>query len=191
MQAPKVYTTEERTQAGIALYYDVEEGTFKFAREIAAGQADVELRLAIYWALNNKYVDMTDQLAAAALLFTKPIDVMIDDLKIKCRAHFAKGLMGTMSGEEIENLARMMFSTVSREPEEPYFLKHKRMQLELKTKQTQTRNAFNAQHKPAPEGTVKELAAKYGKSLSEIRRLKAAGELHTLDTDARKNEELP
>lgn len=44
------------------------------------------------------------------------------------------------------------------------------------------RDAFNAQHAPAPEGTVKELAARYGKSLSEIRRLKAAGELHTLTT---------
>lgn len=42
------------------------------------------------------------------------------------------------------------------------------------------RDAFNSQHKPAPEGTVKELAAKYGKSIGEIRRLKNAGELHTL-----------
>lgn len=35
-------------------------------------------------------------------------------------------------------------------------------------------------NKPAPEGTVRELAAKYGKSISEIRKLKAAGRLHEL-----------
>lgn len=42
------------------------------------------------------------------------------------------------------------------------------------------RQAFNSQHAPAPEGTVKEIAAKYGVSLGEVRRLKAAGQLHTL-----------
>lgn len=42
------------------------------------------------------------------------------------------------------------------------------------------RDSFNSQHAKAPEGSVKELAAKYGKSIGEIRRLKAAGELHTL-----------
>lgn len=35
-------------------------------------------------------------------------------------------------------------------------------------------------HAPAVEGTVSELAAKYNKSKSEIRRLKAEGLLHTL-----------
>src|SRR5690606_10545041 len=35
-------------------------------------------------------------------------------------------------------------------------------------------------NKPHDMGTVSELAAKFGKSKSEIRRLKAAGQLHTL-----------
>lgn len=39
---------------------------------------------------------------------------------------------------------------------------------------------FKSMHKPAPEGTVKELAAKYGVSLSEIRRRKQEGTLHEL-----------
>jgi len=43
-----------------------------------------------------------------------------------------------------------------------------------------TREAFKAQHAVAPEGTVAELAAKHGISKSEVRRLKAAGLLHTL-----------
>ena len=49
-------------------------------------------------------------------------------------------------------------------------------------KEKEKRDSFNSQHQPAPEGTVKELAAKYGKSIGEIRKLKAAGELHTLVT---------
>lgn len=43
-----------------------------------------------------------------------------------------------------------------------------------------TREAFVSQHAAAPEGTIAELAAKHGKSKAEIRRLKAAGLLHTL-----------
>lgn len=42
-------------------------------------------------------------------------------------------------------------------------------------------DTFKSQHKPAPEGTVKELAEKYQKSIGEIRRLKNAGLLHTLN----------
>lgn len=53
---------------------------------------------------------------------------------------------------------------------------------EEERKEKQKRDSFNSQHKPAPEGTVKELATKYGKSIGEIRKLKAAGELHTLVT---------
>lgn len=42
---------------------------------------------------------------------------------------------------------------------------------------------YSALHRPAVEGTVAELCAKYGKSKSEIRRLKAANLLHTLDAN--------
>lgn len=45
---------------------------------------------------------------------------------------------------------------------------------------TQAKTDFKAMSKPAPEGTVKELAAKYGVSLSEIRRRKQEGTLHEL-----------
>lgn len=44
----------------------------------------------------------------------------------------------------------------------------------------ETSKKFCFANKPAPEGTVRELAAKYGKSISEIRKLKAAGRLHEL-----------
>lgn len=58
---------------------------------------------------------------------------------------------------------------------------HRRMHAEREATEKAKRDSFNSQHKPAPEGTVKELAAKYGKSLGEIRRLKAEGLLHTLE----------
>jgi hypothetical protein len=43
-----------------------------------------------------------------------------------------------------------------------------------------TRNAFNAMHKPDPQGTVKEISEKYGVSLGEVRRLKREGKLGEL-----------
>lgn len=47
-------------------------------------------------------------------------------------------------------------------------------------RRAQVASNFRSMNTPAPEGTVAELAERYGKSKSEIRRLKAAGELHTL-----------
>ncbi|WWV94314.1 hypothetical protein KEN51_CDS0024 [Pseudomonas phage vB_Pae10145-KEN51] len=55
---------------------------------------------------------------------------------------------------------------------------------ELKTLQHQRYNIakqnFRDMNKPVPEGTVKELAKMYGKSISEIRRMKAEGRLGEL-----------
>lgn len=45
---------------------------------------------------------------------------------------------------------------------------------------TKAKASFKDMNKPAPEGTVKELAARYGVSLSEIRRRKQEGTLHEL-----------
>lgn len=43
-----------------------------------------------------------------------------------------------------------------------------------------TRQNFNSMHKPAPEGTVDELAKKYGVSKSHVRNLKRENRLHEL-----------
>ena len=43
---------------------------------------------------------------------------------------------------------------------------------------------IRAMNRPAPEGTVAELSAKYGKSLSEIRKLKRDGKLHELESSS-------
>lgn len=45
---------------------------------------------------------------------------------------------------------------------------------------SQEAKAFKQMNAVAPEGTVKELASKYGKSITEIRKLKKEGMLHTL-----------
>ncbi|WWV93477.1 hypothetical protein KEN49_CDS0023 [Pseudomonas phage vB_Pae3705-KEN49] len=64
------------------------------------------------------------------------------------------------------------------------FLGNALVRSELKTLQAQrydiAKQNFRDMGKPAPEGTVKELAAKYGKSISEIRRMKAEGRLGEL-----------
>lgn len=50
-----------------------------------------------------------------------------------------------------------------------------------KPPQSEEVKAFKAMSQPAPEGTVSELAERYGKSKSEIRKLKRDGQLHTLE----------
>lgn len=59
-----------------------------------------------------------------------------------------------------------------------------RMRREHEAKVAKVSAAFKDMNKPAPEGTVKELAAKYGKSISEIRRMKAEGRLSELEAQA-------
>lgn len=45
----------------------------------------------------------------------------------------------------------------------------------------QTLQELKVSHMPSAQGTVRELAAKYNKSIGEIRKLKADGLLHTLE----------
>jgi hypothetical protein len=44
----------------------------------------------------------------------------------------------------------------------------------------QAKERFRAMSKPAPEGTVRELAEKYGVSIGQVRKLKAENRLHEL-----------
>ena len=44
----------------------------------------------------------------------------------------------------------------------------------------QAKERFRAMSKPAPEGTVRELAEKYGLSIGQVRKLKAENRLHEL-----------
>lgn len=71
------------------------------------------------------------------------------------------------------NIMQDVFSEAARQEE-------RRMRAEHEAQTAKVNAAFKNMNKPAPEGTVKELAAKYGKSLSEIRRLKAENRLHEL-----------
>jgi len=51
----------------------------------------------------------------------------------------------------------------------------------LKSVESEEAKVFKAMNHPAPEGTVAELSERYGKSKSEIRKLKRDGQLHTLE----------
>jgi hypothetical protein len=173
------YSVEERTRVGVALYFDIHEGRNQFAREVAAGHGDAEIRMAIYWSLNEeKYPDLNNP-EDIALLNAPGITLSLDDLKTRARTALVGKLFETMSIAEIAKMAEA-FIYEGDISNEPMFKRRDRMQREVKKREAEVRANFNSQHKPAPEGTVKELAAKYNKSLSEIRRLKAAGELHTL-----------
>lgn len=50
-----------------------------------------------------------------------------------------------------------------------------------KSVESEEAKAFKAMSQSAPEGTVAELSERYGKSKSEIRKLKRDGQLHTLE----------
>lgn len=179
MSMERDYSVEERTRVGVALYFDIHEGRNQFAREVAAGHGDAEIRMAIYWSLNEeKYPDLNNP-EDIALLNAPGITLSLDDLKTRARTALVGKLFETMSIAEIAKMAES-FLHEGDIANEPLFKRRDRMQREVKQREAQVRANFNSQHKPAPEGTVKELAAKFGKSLSEIRRLKAAGELHTL-----------
>lgn len=177
----KVWTIEERTRVGLALYADTANKHFKFAREVSVGEGDAELRMAIYYAINDdNFIDDSDPVKAIELLNAEYINVSLMDIKRQARQHIVAMSKQQMGGHLVDSmLLGMLMRGV--EPEEPLFMQRDRLQQQAKAQSANARAAFNAQHKPAPEGTVKELAAKYGKSLSEIRRLKAAGELHTLE----------
>ncbi|WP_338923991.1 hypothetical protein V0M98_37895 (plasmid) [Pseudomonas silesiensis] len=179
MDTEQSYTVEQRTKIGVALYYDIEEGRNQFARETAVGHGDTEIRMAIYWALHDEKFADPDNPEDLELLFAPGITQTLNDLKARARASLVMNALETMSIAQIAGLTAEFFreGDISNELA---FKRRDRLQQEAKQREAQTRSAFNAQHKPAPEGTVKELAQKYNKSLSEIRRLKAAGELHTL-----------
>jgi primosomal protein N' len=177
-------TTEHRTRIGYTLYLDSYKKEFQFARELLTNEADMEIRMALFWAINERYVDMNN-LKDAEFVFGPVADSLLKEVKEWAQEHMletARKLMPFIDEETIRLMAAML------RQEKPVALQWRDVRAEQRKEQErakrgaeQQRAAFNSQHQPAPEGTVKELAAKYGKSLSEIRRLKAEGLLHTLN----------
>lgn len=177
---------KQRTDAGFVMFMDIFEGRFYFADMIVQGVTDADIRLAIYYALNGRHINphnTMDALLAFGAEITKPLEL----IKAKAALH-VKGLSekdhAHIDFESLKPVAIAMKkivdipATVQRQ-----FGRrdnHREM-LHRENATLATRQQFNSQHQPAPEGTVKELAAKYGKSIGEIRKLKAEGLLHTLN----------
>lgn len=80
--------------------------------------------------------------------------------------------------EQLKNHVKIAFQNAINQEEKRWINESKR---EEKEKSVKVMNSFKSMSKPAPEGTVAELAARYNKSLSEIRKLKRDGLLHTLN----------
>ncbi len=178
------YTVEQRTRIGFMLYNDAYEKKFKYARDLLTGLVDLEVRMAIFNAVEGRLVDL-NSLEDAASVFGDTATELLNEAKDWAQEAVTKQaefLMPFIDQETMEQITALM-----RVPNKPTVLGMRDWRNSLKAdlrraeeKKVERRNQFNSQHKPAPEGTVKELAAKYGKSLSEIRRLKAEGLLHTL-----------
>lgn len=178
------FTVEQRTRIGYKLYLDSYEKQFQFTRELLSGQFDMEIRMAIFWSLEGRLIDL-NSLEDAGAIFSDIYNSLIQEAKDWAQEHRikqAEALMPFINPEMMQMMAALM-----RQPEKPTIMKMQdwrdTVRADVKRKERaaqQQREQFNSQHKPAPEGTVKELAARYGKSLGEIRKLKAAGLLHTL-----------
>jgi len=173
---------EERAQIGFAMFLDICEGRYLFAQEVAEGQQRVNISLAIYWALHGRFADPDNLDDSLAVLGGLDVALPYDLVKAKAALHIKGEPVVSRPGLEFEKLEPVAVA-LRKMADLPVATLHRHQRREDQVGQTRAdarRETFNAQHAPAPEGTVKELAGRYGKSLGEIRRLKAEGLLHTL-----------
>lgn len=177
---------KERAETGFVMFMDIFEGRGYFAEMIAQGVADTEIRLAIFYALNGRYVNplnTSDALLAFGFDITVPLDLIkakaalkVKGLSEKDHAHLDFDSLKPIG------IAMKKMADIPATMQRQYGRRDNyREMLHRENSTLAARQQFNSQHQPAPEGTVKELAAKYGKSIGEIRKLKAEGLLHTLN----------
>jgi hypothetical protein len=79
--------------------------------------------------------------------------------------------------EQLKSQVKMIFQRAINQEEKRLINEGNRVE---KAKSAEVIKSFKSMNKPSPEGTVAELAALYGKSLGEIRKLKRDNLLHTL-----------
>lgn len=178
------YPVVQRTRIGYMLYLDSYEKRFKYARDLLTGLVDLEVRMCFFHSIHERHVDL-DSLEDAEFIFGDLATSLLNEAKEWAQEAVTKQVAEIMPF--IDQATMEQITQLMRVPNMPTVLGMRdwRAGLKAETKRAeqakeQRRQQFNSQHKPAPEGTVKELAARYGKSLSEIRKLKAEGLLHTL-----------
>ena len=173
---------EELAQTGFVMFMDIHEGRYLFALEVAEGRHLLNISLAIFWALHGRFADPESPDDRLAVLGGLDIINPYELIKAKAVLHL-KGESASsrpdLGFEKLEPVADALRKIIGL----PAVTQRKHHRREDQAGQRQSdarRESFNAQHARAPEGTVKELAVRYGRSLGEIRRLKAEGLLHTL-----------
>lgn len=156
--AESLLSIEDRTMVGMSLLNDI-VGKREYVTDIAHGVFDKELRLGLFFAMNDRYAQNPDECNTAA------IDNQMDIFKLK-----AAGISHDQQRTESLFAALDEYDRrcVGRNGKGGAPDQQARV-MEMRRKE------FVAKTAPHVEGTVKEIAARYGLSLSEVRRRKAAG----------------
>jgi hypothetical protein len=136
------------------------------------GTFDTEARLALYHIEHDKYLTHeggTDKVRESLLALS--ISISLDSVKRQVQGSAMDDV-----ARAAYNLAFMSYMRMSVTNEPPARRDHQRREAESRLKKQ--RQSFNAQHAQAPDGTVRELSAKFGVSLSEVRRMKELATKH-------------
>lgn len=122
---------------------------------LLVGEFDGKLRPGLFWRAYDREATEEDDLQN-----DRKVNEMLENLKENVRMGISQIIADEAREEDQENLIR------------------KNIQV------AEANKKFIAMSQKSPEGTVKELAAKHGRSISEIRKLKAEGRLHELNISA-------
>lgn len=126
------------------------------------GEYDRDIALGLFMHVHKKHPENVDVALA---------DEQVKQMLENAKGHVRHAVQCAINGLAEEERAQR---------EEPTFMRMRREMQESAARMQKQHKQFVSQHAQAPEGTVKELAAKYGKSIGEIRRMKAEGRLHEL-----------
>jgi hypothetical protein len=156
--AETLLTIEERTLVGMSLLHDIVNAR-EYVTDIAHGVFDKELRLGLFYALHDRYATNAEECS------TPLIDNQMDVFKLKAAgiSHDQQRTESLFAALDAYDRRMVGRNGKGGAPDQQARV------MEMRRKE------FVAQTQPHAEGTVKEIAAKYNLSLSEVRRRKAAG----------------
>lgn len=153
-----ILSIEDRTTIGMTILKDI-EGRGEHVNEVAHGTFDKEIRLALFYAINDRFARNAEECNAEG------ISRQLDIFKLKAAARSVTAQRTESLFAALDEYDRRCVGRDGRggAPDQRARVQEMR------------RKDFVAQTAPHAEGTVKEIAAKYGLSLGEVRRRKAAG----------------
>lgn len=156
--AENLLTIEERTLVGMSLLHDIVNAR-EYVTDIAHGVFDKELRLGLFYALHDRYATNPEECSTPA------IDNQMDIFKLKAAgiSHDQQRTASLFAALDEYDRRCVGRNGKGGAPDQQARV------LEMRRKE------FVAQTAPHVEGTTKEIAAKYGLSIGEVRRRKQAG----------------